>query len=59
MPTPDTGESHDDFVSRCVPEVIDDGAADSPEQAVAICERFWEDREEAVLERMRTRRRPA
>jgi hypothetical protein len=47
MPTPNQGESHDDFISRCVPIVIDDGTADSPEQAVAVCNSIW-DRRNAV-----------
>jgi hypothetical protein len=44
MPKPKKGESHDDYISRCVPAVIHEGTASNPKQAVAICESFWEDR---------------
>jgi HK97 family phage prohead protease len=43
MPTPNTGESRNDFVSRCIPIVLDDGTAESQDQAVAICNQMWED----------------
>lgn len=42
MPTPKPGESRDDFVSRCIPIVIEDEAADDPDQAVAVCNSMWE-----------------
>ena len=41
MPTPRAGESEDDFVSRCIPIVIDDGTTDDPIQAAAICHSMW------------------
>jgi len=43
MPTPRKGETHSDFIARCIPIVIDDGAADGSEQAIAICESLWDD----------------
>lgn len=43
MPTPNAGESRDDFVSRCIPIVMDDGTADSNDQAVAVCNSMWEE----------------
>lgn len=43
MPSPQQGESRDDFIERCVPIVLDEGTADSQEQAVAICESYWEE----------------
>lgn len=46
MPTPRTGEPRKDFVSRCVPTVLEDGTAESQEQAVAICHSMWEDKKE-------------
>lgn len=45
MPEPREGESRDDFMSRCVPAVLDDGAAESQDQAVAICASIWERRD--------------
>ena len=44
MPEPRKGESHDDWMARCVPETLKDGGAKSQEQAVAICESKWERR---------------
>lgn len=41
MPTPGEGESHDDFIDRCIPQVIDDGTAEDGSQAKAICESIW------------------
>ncbi len=43
MPTPNKDESHDDFVQRCIPIVIDDGTAQDGEQATAICNSMWDD----------------
>jgi hypothetical protein len=37
MPTPTNNEKRSDFISRCIPKVIDEGTAKSPEQAYAIC----------------------
>lgn len=45
MPTPQSGESRDDFVSRCIPEVLRDETAESQEQAVAICFDIWRRRD--------------
>ena len=41
MPDPHTGESQSDFMSRCVPMVIDEGSPQ--DQAVAICSSKWDD----------------
>jgi len=46
MPTPESGESRDDFVSRCIPVVIEDGTAENPDQAVAVCNSMWEEAQE-------------
>lgn len=43
MPNKQPNESHDEFMSRCVPMVQKEGTADSPDQAVAICNSMWED----------------
>lgn len=42
MPKPDGGETRSDFIQRCVPVVMEDGTADSSEQAVAICNSIYE-----------------
>lgn len=41
MPTPRSGESEDDFVSRCIPIVIDEGTAEDGSQAAAICHSMY------------------
>lgn len=40
MPNPRAGESEQDFLERCIPEVIDEGA--SGDQAVAICLAYYD-----------------
>lgn len=42
MPEPNSGESHDDFIKRCIPIVIEDGTAVDGAQANAICESLWD-----------------
>lgn len=37
MPTPDANEAEKDFVSRCIPVVLDEGTAKDNKQAAAIC----------------------
>lgn len=37
MPTPRRNEKRGDYVSRCIPIVIDEGTAKDPQQAAAIC----------------------
>ena len=37
MPTPNKGETEQEFVSRCIPIVLRDGTAKDQKQAVAIC----------------------
>lgn len=41
MPTPNENERKEDFIKRCIPQVIRDGTTDRPDQAVAICESIW------------------
>lgn len=45
MPTPNPGESRDDFVSRCIPIVIEEGTPE--DQAQAICFSMYEDGKQA------------
>ncbi len=37
MPSLKKGESKDSFISRCIPQVKEEGTAESNDQAVAIC----------------------
>ena len=41
MPKPQAGEEQAHFISRCIPVVIDDGTAQNPEQAAAVCYSIW------------------
>jgi hypothetical protein len=43
MPDPLDDESHDDFIERCIPIVLDEGTASDSDQAVAICNSLWEE----------------
>jgi len=43
MPRPRANEEHDDFINRCIPDVIEEGSAENGSQARALCERIWED----------------
>lgn len=47
MPTPEAGESQDEFISRCIPIVLEEGTAKDQEQAAAICFSMWKERKEA------------
>lgn len=40
MPEPRTGESREDFLDRCIPEVVAEGR--DPDQAVAMCLAYYE-----------------
>lgn len=48
MPKPIAGQSQDDFISMCIPMVIDDGTASTPEQAVAICYSMWDEAKKEI-----------
>ena len=41
MPTPGKNEKRKDFVSRCIPIVLDEGTAEDGKQAAAICHSMW------------------
>lgn len=47
MPEPQANESRDEFIERCIPIVLDDGTAEDSEQAFAVCNSMWEQREKA------------
>jgi HK97 family phage prohead protease len=46
MPTPQPSETHDEFIKRCIPIVINDGTARDGEQAAAICNSIWNRKDE-------------
>jgi len=50
MPTPREGEERDEFMERCIPQVIDDGTAEDQDQAVAVCSSMWEQAQEGEEE---------
>ena len=41
MPTPRKDETQEEFISRCIPMVINEGTAKDQEQAAAICYSKW------------------
>lgn len=41
MPNPGKNESHDKYISRCIPIVLKEGTAKDQDQAVAICNSIW------------------
>jgi len=43
MPTPNEGESENEYVSRCIPIVIHEGTAKDSKQAAAICHSMWDE----------------
>ncbi len=47
MPTPNQNESKDDFIARCIPEVMGEGY--SQDQASAICYTTWDDSKKANI----------
>jgi len=46
VPEPKEGETQKEFVARCIPIVMEDGTADKPPQAVAVCNSMWEKAQE-------------
>ena len=47
MPKPKQGESHDDYISRCIPIVIKDGTAKDDKEATAVCNSMWDEAQTA------------
>jgi len=41
MPKPNKGEKQSDFISRCIPIVINEGTTNDSKQAAAICYSIW------------------
>ena len=45
MPNVQEGETRSDFISRCIPIVLNDGTAEDSEQAAAICHSIYDDKD--------------
>jgi hypothetical protein len=43
-PAPRDGENEEEFIARCIPIVLEEGTAETQEQAAAICYSYWEER---------------
>jgi hypothetical protein len=57
MPTPGKDETEDEFVSRCVPIVLDEGTAKDGKQASAICHSIWRDSKKEKAKKDRKKRK--
>lgn len=55
MPTPNDKESEREFISRCVPIVIDEGTTKDPSQAAAICYSKWREFRKKLLDELAKR----
>lgn len=51
MPEPGEKETQEEFISRCIPIVLDDGTASDEKQAAAICYSIWRDAKEKPSEK--------
>ena len=52
MPKPKPDESESDFVARCIPIVIEDGAAEDGTQGAAICHSIFEDARKTMNDKL-------
>jgi len=50
MPTPTASQTRDEFIAICVPQVIAEGTAQKPQQAVAICISMYEQAKKEKIE---------
>lgn len=50
MPEPGKDETREEFVSRCIPIVLEDGTAKDQDMAVAVCNSMWEEAKKSVDE---------
>jgi hypothetical protein len=46
MPQPKEGEELQEFVERCIPDVLEHGTAEDSDQAYAICRSIWNEAQE-------------
>jgi len=49
MPTPHSGETQDEYISRCIPMVLNEGTAKDGSQAAAICHSMWREHAKASM----------
>jgi len=49
MPTPRKGEKQSDFVSRCIPIVLEEGTAKDQKQAAAVCYSMYKQKKEKSM----------
>ena len=42
MPKPKVGENENDFISRCISKMLNDGAAQDEKQAYAACKNIYD-----------------
>jgi predicted RNA-binding Zn-ribbon protein involved in translation (DUF1610 family) len=49
MPKPNGIETQEQFVSRCIPIVIDEGTTSDNSQAAAICHSIWDQHHKSVI----------
>lgn len=49
MPTPKRNEKRSDFVSRCIPIVLEDGTAEDQKQAAAVCYSMYKQAKEKKM----------
>jgi hypothetical protein len=54
MPTPQENETEENFIQRCIPIVLNDGTAETPEEAYAVCASMYEaDKFERLLQQLK------
>ncbi len=51
MPTPNSGESEQDFVSRCVPFMHKEGKYDDPKQILAVCYGIYKEHKQKAVQK--------
>jgi hypothetical protein len=52
MPKPFPGQSQDDFIANCIPQVLQDGTAENQQQAIAICFSMWEEAKKEINDKI-------
>jgi len=48
MPIPNANESREDFISRCIPIVTEEGTAEDSAQASAICHTMYDNKDKSI-----------
>lgn len=47
MPTPNKGETKENYIQRCIPYLVKEGKPQ--DQAIAICHSMWKQKRESTL----------